>query len=67
MSLTPPPLRSGSVPATTVATAGMGGATARPRLRRGVVENQEPLPPHPPAGLARPVWGRVSLGTSRMR
>jgi hypothetical protein len=35
MSLTPPPLRSGSVPATTVATAGMGGA--------------QPLPPHPPA------------------
>ena len=36
LSLTPPPLRSGSVPATTSATAGMGGA--------------RPLPPHPPAG-----------------
>src|SRR5260370_30842635 len=36
MSLTLPRLRRGSVPATTVATAGMGGA--------------RPLPPHPPAG-----------------
>src|SRR5260370_31967516 len=35
MSLTPPPLRSGWVPATTAAAAGMGGA---------------PLPPTPPAG-----------------
>jgi len=35
MSLTPPRLRRGSVPATTVATAGMGGA--------------RPLPPNPPA------------------
>src|SRR5260370_25836442 len=37
MSLTPPPLRSGSVPACAVATAGMGGA--------------QPLPPPPPAGI----------------
>src|SRR5260370_22023060 len=51
MSLTPPRLRRGSVPATAAATAGMGGATARPRLRRGVVETRRPLPPHPPAGL----------------
>src|SRR5260370_27647496 len=36
MSLTPPRLRRGSVPATAFATAGMGGA--------------RPLPPHPPAG-----------------
>src|SRR5258708_32703122 len=40
MSLTPPPLRSGSVPAIASPTAGMGGA--------------RPLPPHPPAGLSDP-------------
>ncbi len=44
MSLTPPPLRSGSVPATASAMAGVGGA--------------KPLPPHPPAGSRFPL--RVS-------
>ncbi len=44
MSLTPPPLRSGSVPATVSATAGMGGA--------------QPLPPPPPAGNVWRAVGR---------
>jgi hypothetical protein len=72
MSLTPPPLRSGSVPASVVATAGMGGARPLPPhppagksardLHSAGFGTQttnlgRPLPPHPPAGT--PVWGRA--------
>jgi hypothetical protein len=52
MSLTPPPLRSGSVPATSSATAGMGGA--------------RPLPPNPPTRTAfHPVRVRHGYGLKK--
>src|SRR5258708_511483 len=68
MSLTPPPLRSGSVPATTSATAAVGGGAGgergrpphTPQRERGepfgfgtqTTNLGQPLPPHPPAGTA---------------
>ena len=59
MSLTPPPLRSGSVPATQSATAGVGGRGPEQQPGAGA----QPLPPHPPAGhtLATLSWAFGAL------